>query len=501
MTDQELHYNVVVVGAGNAALSAVHSAAELDVTIGVLEKAPRVERGGNSMLTGHLRFAYNNVDELVAIMRPEDDNPENRRRLQEGLPQRTKEELYDEIMLVTEGLADQELLKVHIDETYNTIKWLHSKGHDWIPAYENATTGNIVRCEGAGFGLQTRNFDSLEANPKVTFHYDTAAVELVVDPSGRISGVIARTPEGMVRINADAVVLAAGGFEANAEMRARYLGPRWDYVHNRGVPYNTGDGLRMALAIGAQPYGGWGSCHASPNDWALPDYVLPSSRTTAGEGIYTRYVYPYSIMINTEGKRFVDEADNIRALTYAKMGRAVLGQPGGKAFLVIDAKVRRLGLVPGNHDNATQETADTLEELATKLGINPTTFVETVKQYNAAIPADNKPDPNPFHMDGAHTVGIDPPKSNFAMTIDEGPFEAFVVRCGITFTFGGIRIVPDTAQVQDVSGVPMPGLYAAGEMVGGLWFWNYPSGSGMMAGATFGRLAGRSAAEFASSLK
>jgi len=497
MADRELYYKVLVVGAGNAALSAVHSAAERNVKIGVIEKAPRTERGGNSMLTGHLRFAYDNVDQLIAVMRPEDDNPEVRKALQDRLPQRTREDLYNEIMLVTEGLSNPDLLRVHLDESYNTIAWLHSKGHDWIPSYENATTGNIVKCDGGGYGLQSRNFASLEANPNVTFHYQTAATELILDETGKVAGVVATSPEGTLIIRAEAVVLASGGFEANAEMRARYLGQRWDYVRNRGVPYNTGDGLRMALAIGAMPYGGWGSCHASPNDWGLPDYVLPSTRTTSGEGVYTRYVYPYSIMVNTEGRRFVDEADNIRALTYAKMGRSILAQPGGKAFQIIDAKVRRLGLVPNNYEKATTTSANSLRELAEQIGIDPATFEDTVTTYNAAVPNDCEANPNPFHMDGAHTNGIEPPKSNFALTIDEPPFEAFTVRCGITFTFGGVRIDPDTAQVQHTSGLPIPGLYAAGEMVGGLWYWNYPSGSGMMAGATFGRRAGRSAALFA----
>lgn len=494
-------YDVVVVGAGNAALSAAHAAAELGVTVCVLEKAPRGERGGNSTLTGHFRFAYENVDQLLALMDPDVATEEVRQGLSERLPSRTKEELWDEVMSTTEGLSDPELLRVHIDRSYDTVVWLHSKGHNWIPSFDDATTANVVRLEGAGLGLQRRNFEYLEDLPNVTVCYDTSATELIVDDNGAVSGVLAVTPAGREQFNADAVVLACGGFEANPEMRARYLGPRWDHVHNRGVPYNTGDGLRMALDIGAMPYGGWNSCHASPNDWAMPTSMLPSMRKPGAEPTWVRYLYPFSILVNVRGQRFADEADNIRALTYAKMGGAILGQPGGKAFQIIDKKIRDRGLIPKAYESGTGATADTLEELAAKLEVDPAGLVATVREFNAAVPTDREADPNPFHVDGVGTEGLVPPKSNFALTISEPPFEGYTVRCGITFTYGGVRIDPENAQVQHVSGHPIPQLYAAGEMVGGLWYWNYPSGSGLMAGATFGRMAGMSAAKHAQSLK
>jgi tricarballylate dehydrogenase len=159
--------------------------------------------------------------------------------------------------------------------------------------------------------------------------------------------------------------------------------------------------------------------------------------------------------------------------------------------------VRKLGLIPPSYDKATGAQADTLRELAENLGIDPDGLTATVKEFNDAVPHDAHADPNPYHTDGVHTRGLATPKSNFAMTIAEPPFEGYAVRCGITFTFGGVKIDPQTGQVQHVAHRPIPGLYAAGEMVGGLWYWNYPSGSGMMAGATFGRRAGYAAAESA----
>jgi tricarballylate dehydrogenase len=213
---------------------------------------------------------------------------------------------------------------------------------------------------------------------------------------------------------------------------------------------------------------------------------------------YNRYMHPYCIMVNTRSERFVDEADDLRGKTYAKMGRAILSQPGGIAFQIMDKKTRDLDLYPQMYRKATGAKADTLEGLAEQLDIQVDNFVKTVRAFNAAVPANLPPfSTNPVVLDGRATAGLTLPKSNYTLTIDEPPFEGFAVRCGMTFTFGGLKIDPPTAQVQHVAGRPIPGLYAAGEMVGGLWVGNYASGSGMMAGATFGRIAGRHAAAHA----
>lgn len=483
----DLQYDVLVVGAGNAGLCAALAARELGARAGILEKAPREQRGGNSALTGHMRFAYNTPEDVASLMSNVTEG--DIRAIAERLPSRTEAALWDEIMRVTQGQSDQDLLRVHVSESFNTVRWLRGKGHDWVPDWTNPTAGNIVVMNGGGFGFQERNFTYLERDG-ADIHYETTAMELLRDDQGRVVGVWALTPEGYVRVRAGAVVLAAGGFESNAEMRARYLGPGWDAVKMRGVPFNTGEGLRMALDIGALPYGSWTSCHASPQDMNRPAYSLPSSQSIGGRE-WNRYAYPFGIMVNTEGRRFVDEADDVRALTYAKMGRSILAQPGGWAFQVFDGKARRLGLLQA-YDSASGGRAATLEELANNLGINPEGLAHTVREFNTAIQP-GEAVPNPYHPDGKRTAGIMPPKSNYAMSIDEPPFEGYVVCCGITFTFGGLRVDPTTAQVQHVAGRPIPGLYTAGEMLGGLWHWNYASGSGMMAGATFGRTAGASA--------
>ena len=487
MAGESFGYDVVVVGTGNAACCAALAAVDAGAKVGILEKAAKRDRGGNSALTGHLRFVFNGIEDLRPLVKNISDD--ELRRLLERLPRRTEADMWDEVMRVTDNQSDQEMLQVHVTESLKTVHWLAAKGHDWVPGSQ--WNENILNPNGGGFGLQQRHCTILE-KAGAQFHYETAATELIVDDRGRVVGVHALTPQGYVRFDAKAVVLACGSFETNPQMRAQYLGPGWDMVHVRGVPFNTGDGLKMALDVGAMPHGSWSTCHASPQDISLPPFTVPSAVIHAEKN---RYMHPYSIMVNTRGERFVDEADDLRGKTYAKMGRAILTQPGGVAFQVMDRKVRDLNLYPPTYAKATAAKADTLEKLAAQLDIDATNFVRTIREFNAAVPAELPPfSTNVVVLDGRATRGLAIPKSNYTMTIDTPPFEAFPVRCGMTFTFGGLRIDPKSAQVQHVAGRPIPGLYAAGEMAGGLWVGNYASGSGMMAGSTFGRIAGTHAA-------
>jgi len=489
MSEQVHHYDVLIVGSGNAACCAAHAAMEKKVKVGIIEKASKRDRGGNSALTGHMRFVFNGIDDVRPLVKNSSDAELS--ALLERMPHRKEEQLWDEIMKVTNNQSDQEMLQVHVTESLPTIKWLAAKGHDWVPAGGfKMPSDNILLMNGGGYGLQQRNFTILERDG-AAFHYETSATELIQDQQGRVTGVRALTPTGFQTFMARAIVLACGSFESNPEMRARYLGPGWDTIHLRGVPFNTGDGLRMAMHIGAMPHGSWTTCHASPQDIALPPFKIPIAYSTKGS--YARYMYPYSIMVNNNGERFVDEAYDLRGRTYAAMGRAILMQPGGVAYQILDAKARKLDLYPHNYDQATKAQANTLEQLGAELDINVENFIRTVREFNGAIqPGEFNPDRH--RLDGKCTAGITPKKSNYCMSVEEPPFEAFPVRCGITFTYGGLKIDPRTAQVQHVAGRPMAGLYAAGEMAGGLWVGNYASGSGMMAGATFGRIAGSHAA-------
>ena len=306
-----------------------------------------------------------------------------------------------------------------------------------------------------------------------------------------MTGVRVKSGDGIEELRTDAIILACGGFESNAEWRTRYLGPGWELAKVRGTRFNTGDGIRMALDIGASSSGNWSGCHAVGWDFNAPEF----GDLTVGDS-FQKHSYPFSIMINAEGRRFVDEGADIRNYTYAKYGRVILNQPDQFAWQVFDRKVLHLLRDEYRIKRVSKVSANTIEELADKLeGVNKPNFLDEVRKFNAAVNTDI-----PFQTtvkDGRRTEGLPLPKSNWANTIDEPPFEAYQVGCGITFTFGGLRVAPETAQVIDTDLVPIPGLYAAGELVGGMFYFNYPSGTGLTSGSVMGKIAGEAAADFA----
>ena len=294
----------------------------------------------------------------------------------------------------------------------------------------------------------------------------------------------------METISTRAVVLASGGFEANTEMRTRYLGRNWELARVRGTPYNTGDGIRMALDIGALPWGHWSGCHAVQWDLNAPWH----GDRKVGDN-FQKHSYPLGIIVNLRGERFVDEGADFRNYTYVKYGRTIIEQPGRAAFQIFDQKVVALLREEYRIREVTKAEAMTIRELASKLEIDVDGLVRTVEAFNKAVVAAPF---NPAIKDGKGTRGITPPKSNWAQPLDTPPFVGYAVTTGITFTFGGLRITSD-GEVVDCEQRTIPGLFAAGEMVGGLFYHNYPGGAGLMAGAVFGRIAGRSAARAAAS--
>ncbi|MBI2859162.1 MAG: FAD-dependent tricarballylate dehydrogenase TcuA [Chloroflexi bacterium] len=478
-------YDVIVVGAGNAALTAAMSARESGADVIVLEKAPKHLRGGNTYFTGAgTRFAYKDKAEICGLI------PDLTEVERVEISAYSQDDFYSDIMTMTEGLSDPELLEVVVRESNPTVRWMISHGvkyelksefgirsGDCLRFYHG---GLVMQGKGGGAGLSDMLFDVVEREG-VKIVYQTKAVKLLVEQKGKVCGVTAKGKDGYVDIASKAVVLACGGFEANLQMRAQYLGGSWDLVAVRGTGYNTGDGLKMALDIGAQPAGQWTGCHAAQVDANSPK--VGNRQTLAGKG--NRNSYIYGIMVNVDGKRFIDEGEDLHEYTYAKMGRAVMAQPQRIAFQVFDAKVAKNLLA--RYASATCVKADSLEELANALAIDQKALVATVKEFNAAA-NDNVPF-SATGKDGNSTVAIRPPKSNWAQRLDTPPFTAYPVIPGITFTFGGLKINRQ-AQVMDMENEPIPGLLAAGEIVGGLFYNNYPGGSGLMAGAVFGRIAG-----------
>jgi len=483
--------DVIVVGGGNAALCAALSAREHGARVRLLEKAPEAWRGGNSFFTaGGFRFAFKTVDELYGLVG--DLSPSETASMEvDPYPEDT---YYDDLMRVTEDCADPDLALTLVRESQPTMRWMREQGVRWIPMFGRQAYrvggrfrfwgGLVLEAVGGGAGLIDMEYASA-ARAGIDVHFEAKASALTVDGRGRVTGVVVRTPAGTETMAADAVVLAAGGFEANAEMRTRYLGQNWDLARVRGTPYNTGDAIRMALDAGAQPWGHWSGCHSVAWDYNAPWH----GDRKVGDG-FQKHSYPLGIIVNLRGERFVDEGADFRNYTYVKYGRAIIEQPRRAAFQIFDQKVVDNLREEYRIREVTKAEAATPEELARKLDIDVEGFARTVREYNAAVQPGTY---NPAIKDGKRTRGINPPKSNWALPLDTPPYLGYAVTTGITFTFGGLRITPG-GQVVDTEHRPMPGLFAAGELVGGIFYHNYPGGAGLMAGAVFGRIAGRSAA-------
>ena len=486
--------HVIVVGAGNAALCAALSAREHGAEVTVLEKAPEGERGGNTYFTGGgFRFPYEGMDDILRII-PDLSEAEIERVDVGAYP---VAQFRDDLARVTDGLIDDGMASALVREAAPTMAWLHGQGVKFTlmtGRQANEVDGKLVfyggltvEAVGAGKGLSDQEFEAAK-RVGVDVRYGCKVVNLLRD-GRRICGVELWTDDEVESLEADAVVLAAGGFEANIEMRTRYLGPGWDMAKVRGSRFNTGDAIQAAIDAGAQPFGNWSGAHAVA--W---DLNAPATGNRIVADLYQKHSYPYGLIVNLDGERFVDEGADIRNYTYAKYGRAILSQPERAAFQLFDQRTAHLLRDEYHVRQVTMAQADTIEDLAESLGVDPEGLVRTVDEYNMSCPEHGVDDFNPSTLDGVGTRGVNPPKSNWALPFDSPPYLGYAVTCGITFTFGGLKIDPSSGQVLDTEDRAMSGLYAAGELVGGLFYNNYAGGSGLMAGSVFGRIAGRSAA-------
>ena len=485
-------YDVIVVGAGNAALVAALTAHQDGAEVLVIEAAPHAERGGNSRFAGAIfRFAHDGPDSVEPLLTTKAKDWLSKVDFESYSATRFDEDA----TLVSGGRADKDLQRIMVDRSFETVTWMRDAGVKWeltvgklvdpdnIDPEETYVlpAGGAVRVVGEGVGLMNDLFAAVEA-AGIEVWYDSPATELIVEGS-HVIGVRVSAEDHFIDVEGT-VVLAAGGFEANPEMRLRYLGEGWDLVKVRGSRFNMGHMLASALDSGAQPAGHWGGAHASPLDADAPD--VGDLKLTDK---MSRYSYPYSLLVNVDAERFVDEGSDEVWLTYAKTGGAIRAQPQALAFQIFDEKT--VHLLEPRYSTGTPIVADTIEELADKLGISATVLRETVDTFNAATP-DGKFDP--FSKDGLHAQPDgQPPKSNWAIPLDKGPFTCYRVTCGITFTYGGLKI-DETARVIDKAGRPMRGLYATGELAGDFFYHNYPAGAGLMRGAVFGRIAGAEAA-------
>ncbi|MBD3107279.1 FAD-dependent tricarballylate dehydrogenase TcuA [Bacillus sp. AGMB 02131] len=489
----EASYDVVVVGAGNAALCAAISAKEQGASVLVLERGPIEKRGGNSFFTdGAIRVAY---DDLKAIRKLIPNMTDEEADLI-VMPTYTEADFYNDLMRVTDGRSDQSLANQLVSKSYETMMWMTDQGVSLELNYDNQSFeqdgkhhfwgGLPIKIVNKGVGLIQQLFSRAE-ELGIDIWYKERATGLVSE-NGQITGLIIEQKEEQLTIQTSSVILACGSFEANKELRAQYIGEEWNAAIVRGTEFNTGDGISMALAVGAQKYGEWSGCHSIGTDYNAPrvgDFTKPGD-------IFKKHSYPYSIMLNQEGKRFVDEGADFRNYTYAKYGREILKQPGHVAYQIYDSQVRHLLRKEYDLEEATYYQADTLEELVKLLPVDQQQFMQTIQEYNEAV---EDGEYNPTEKDGKGTKGILPPKSNWALRIEKGPFYAFPVTCGITFAFGGLHVDKE-GRVLNKDSEPINGLFAAGEMIGGIFYGNYPGGSGLMSGSVFGKVAGASASQY-----
>jgi tricarballylate dehydrogenase len=476
-----------VVGGGSAAFEAAVAGRQSGAgRVVILEKAPEPEFGGNARYshTG-FRFVYSGADEIREFI-PDVDASQFRRM---HLPPYTQDHFLADLKRVTQNRINPHLAEVLVNDSNAGVHWMLDLGLKWEPDIHVEVDGRyyfepgvVIHPKGGmGGGVsQLEQWREIASRLGVEIQYESRVCKLYGNDR-RIDGVRVSAPEGEYDLLADSVILCAGGFQADPEMRARYLGANADLMKVRGSKHDTGEVLQMALGLGAKAAGHWQGAHATPIDKNFPDVELSNKAN--------RYAYPFGITVNSLGQRFFDEGEAQITYTYAKTGWAVLRQPGAVAYQLFDQKGIK-HLTERYLNFARPLEASSIAELANKIGVESAVLTNTVEQFNSAVREDIPFDPTT--LDGRCTVGIEPRKANWAIRIDEPPFVAYPITGGITFTFGGLQVNP-SAQVVNTSDQPIRGLYASGDIMG-LFFHNYPACSGQTRNVVFSRLAGQNAA-------
>ena len=479
---------IIIVGSGNAALSAGIASLEKGAEVTIYEKADKNMAGGNTKYTaGAMRFSYETGDQLIDLL----DNPNDERLKDTDFGSYTQENFKKDLLNFNDGRPlswEQEIL---VSKSLETIQWLSSHNIKFEPIYSRQSFikdgkhifwgGLTLASENEGVGLFNQELSAfLSLGGKI--FYDSPITGLFFKHN-KVMGVYI----GEKKIESDSVILASGGFEANDDLRKFFIGKEWLKAKVRGTPHNTGDGLNMALKLGAQKNGLYDGCHATPMDLHMKNYggldLEPKERKN-----YRKICYFLGIMINEKGQRFLDEGKNFRNYTYAQYGRKVLEQPNHFAWQIFDSKVFDLLYEEYRFHDAHFVEAKTIDELIQKMdGIDKIETKKTIEEFNNSVDTSTTFDPT--ILDGKSTLGLDIKKSNWAQRIDKGPFKAFPVTGGITFTYGGLKI-NEHGSVLNNNNEPINGLYACGELVGGVFFNGYPGGSGLTSGAVFGRIAG-----------
>jgi tricarballylate dehydrogenase len=470
-------FDVVVAGCGVAGLSAAVSARQNGATVAVLERATREERGGQSRYTeAYLRMKSHSevTDDFEEMLAENGSGAIDPELVEEAVTARTN-------LSRSLSIADPTWIETFANAAGPTVDWVKGFGvrFDFLPTQFLTKSQPRLLPVGGGQAL----VDGLAAAAEklgVTFLYETTATSLLRDADGRVTGLRARRRDGEALELSGRVVLASGGFEGNAEMMTRYVGPRSVYLRPicKGGYYNRGEGIEMALAAGALGCGDFGSYHAEPVD--------PRS----GVAEPSVFIFPYGILVNKDGQRFTDEAPGTVDQHYERVTRRIYEQRDGIAWVVLDAKHMRVpNYKLGIRTDKPPIAADSMAGLARAIGVPEKGLLATVDAFNrACVPGNYKP----LELDHVATRDLAPPKSHWALPIDAAPFHAYPIISANVFTFGGLKINPQ-ARVLDRDGEPIPGLYAAGEIVGS-YYGNYTGATSVLKGMVFGRIAGADAA-------
>ncbi|MCV0423879.1 MAG: FAD-dependent tricarballylate dehydrogenase TcuA [Roseibium sp.] len=456
-------FDLAVIGGGNAALCAAITAAERGAKVAILETAPKAYRGGNSRHTRNFRCMHSTpLGPLV------EDYSET--------------EYFEDLLKVTDGKTDEKLARLAIRTSEECLPWMERRGVRFQPSLSG--TLSLARTNaffmGGGKSLVNAYYRTAEKlGVKVLYEAHVTHLELAGDQITRID----YSHEDINRqMSPKAVVVASGGFQADTDWLTRAWGPAARNFLIRGTPYNRGVVLADLLAQGVQSVGDPTQCHAVAIDGRAPKF---------DGGIVTRLdCVPFSIVVNKNAKRFYDEGEDVWPKRYAIWGRLVAGQPDQVGYVIIDAKSLNL-FMPSVFPPIK---ADTLEELARKMGLPEAELRKTVDEFNAACG-----DTSAFHpmeLDAVATTNLMPPKTNWARPITEAPFYGYSLRTGVTFTYLGLK-VDENAQCSTATG-PIRNLWAAGEtMAGSILGQGYLAGFGMTIGTVFGRIAGQEAANYA----